>query len=120
MAHKMNYTSYTLLHKKITSNVKGYDPLEVDKVLDDIINDLEFYENYVLEAKDYISRLETEIKKNRDEINNLTTEKAILESRLGGIDNDNNVSRENIHLLQRIRLLENKLYEKGVDPNKIK
>ena len=120
MAHKMNYTSYTLLHKKFTSNVKGYDPLEVDKVLDDIINDLEFYENYVLEAKDYISRLETEIKKNRDEINNLTTEKATLESRLGGIDNDNNVSRENIHLLQRIRLLENKLYEKGVDPNKIK
>ena len=43
-----------------------------------------------------------------------------FESRLGGIDNDNNVSRENIHLLQRIRLLENKLYEKGVDPNKIK
>ena len=101
MAHKMNYTSYTLLHKKFTSNVKGYDPLEVDKVLGDIIHDLEFYENYVLEAKDSIYPLETD--------SNLVQEYILT-----------NVSRENIHLLQRIRLLENKLYEKGVDPNKIK
>ena len=120
MATKTKYTSYTLLHKKFPANVKGYDANEVDKTLDEVIQDYKLFENNYTEAHNYISRLEQEVTLRREENNKLRTQNTILQSRLDGIKDDTNVSRENIDLIQRIRKLEKALYEKGVDPTKIK
>ena len=40
----MNYNSKTLLDVKFSKNVKGYDALEVDETLDQVIEDYHFYE----------------------------------------------------------------------------
>ena len=45
MDKKINFTSKELLNKRFSNTPRGYDPLEVDKVLDKIIEDYETYEN---------------------------------------------------------------------------
>ena len=41
MANKLNYDGKSLLNIKFSPDQKGYDPLEVDQVLDKIIKDYE-------------------------------------------------------------------------------
>jgi DivIVA domain-containing protein len=120
MASKINFNSETLNNLKFTKNVKGYDPYQVDVSLDKVVSDYRFYEAFYIEAKDYISKLEGEIKKSRDEIRSKDIEIAKINKRIAGIKDKTNVSSENIELLQRIDLLERALYSRGIDPTKIK
>ena len=45
MDKKLNFTREELLEKRFSSAPRGYDPLEVDKVIDQIMEDYEVFES---------------------------------------------------------------------------
>ena len=122
MALKLNYSAKSLLDVKFTKNVKGYDPYQVDKALDKAIEDYENYEKYHKESAEYIRKLETDVQKLKDTVRNQEVEIARLNNRSKDLNADGNanVNSNNIDLLRRISQLEKALYQKGVDPTKIK
>lgn len=120
VARPLNFTAKTLLEKTFTKNVKGYDPLEVDGTLDKVIEDYRHYEKFSAEARPYIIRLESDVTKLKNAVQERDVEIARLKNRLSGIKDDPQVSRGNINLLKRIDALEKALYRKGVNPNSIK
>lgn len=120
MPTKIHFNSESLLDVKFDKNVKGYDPYQVDVTLDKIIIDYRFYESFYHEAKEYIAKLEKEVKKLNDDNRKKDVELAKYKNRFDGIKDDSNVSKENFNLLRRIDKLERELYARGVDPNKIK
>lgn len=119
MAKKLNYTSQSLLDTKFTANVRGYDPVEVDKTFDLVIQDLVYYEDFKKEVTEYIQTIEKEIGELKQIKRDNEVEIARLKKRLSSIQDDPNVSKENVSLLKRIDELEKALYKKGVDPSKI-
>ena len=119
MAHTLNYSSKSLLDVKFEPDHKGYDALEVDKVLDQIIEDLKFYEKYYNDSRTYIRKLESEIQNLKDKIREREMEVASVKNKYSGIKPGQNVNENNIALLKRITKLEEALYKKGVDPETI-
>lgn len=120
MAGKINYTTQSLLDLQFSKNVKGYDAYQVDVALDKVLDDYRFYEKFYNEAKEYIAKLESDIKKYRDEIREKDIELSKVTKRIEGIKDNQNVSTENMDLLQKIDAYERVLYSKGIDPTKIK
>ncbi len=120
MAHTLNYSSKSLLDVKFEPGHKGYDALEVDQVLDQLIEDLKFYEKYYNDSKNYIRKLESEVQKLKDKIHAQEMEVASVKNKYSGIKPGQNVSENNIELLKRISKLEEALYKKGVDPETIR
>ncbi len=120
MAGKVNFNSNSLFDVKFAKNVKGYDAYQVDMTLDKVLDDYRFYESFYQEAKTYIAKLESDIKKLNDESRKKDIEIARIKKRIEGIKDNTNVSSENIDLLQRINALERVLYSKGIDPTKIR
>ncbi len=120
---KLKLTQQTILEKKFKPNVKGYDPLEVDKFLDLVINDYGVVEEKAKKSEEEVLALKREIESLkatlRESEKNLSIEKSknvVLER--------NKVSDHNgldpIELLQKCSKYEIKLYELGCDPSKVK
>lgn len=120
MAHTLNYSSKSLLNVKFEPNHKGYDALEVDQVLDQLIDDLKFYEKYYNDSRNYIRKLESEVQTLKDKIRDKEMEVANIKNRYSGIKPGQEVTEGNINYLKRISKLEEALYKKGVDPETIK
>jgi DivIVA domain-containing protein len=117
---KIKLTSKIVLSKPFAVNVKGYDPLDVDKFLDQVALDYNVFEKVLLERDDYIAKLETLIKNHRDQISSLEIENAKYRKRLENIKDEGKVSIQNVEYIRRIAALEKELYRLGVDPSKIK
>lgn len=117
---KLSFDSNKLLNVKFTKNVKGYDAYQVDVTFDKIIEDYRFYESFYDQAKEYISKLEKDVGKQKDTIHSLEIEVAKYKKRFEGIPDNVNVTSENINLLKKIAAYEKVLYQHGIDPKKIK
>lgn len=115
----MNFNSKTLLDKKFSKNVKGYDALEVDTVLDEVIEDYKIYEKQSSLDKETIVKLKIEIEKLKKELNKKEADVELMKHKVESIPDSPNVNRQNIKYLQRISKLEKALYDQGVDPKKI-
>ena len=115
-----NLNANKILAKVFTPNMKGYDPDEVDKFLDDIIEDYQAFDRYYVDSKNYIIQLETSNRRIKEENQRLEQEKAMLKKRFEGLKPSDNPSQENIEYLTRIRKLESELYKLGINPNDIK
>ena len=119
MAHTLNYSSKSLLDVKFEPDHKGYDALAVDQVLDQIIEDLKFYEKYYNDSRNYIRKLESEIQNLKDKIREQELEVAKVKNKFSGLKPGQQVNETNIDYLKRISKLEEALYKKGVDPETI-
>jgi len=115
----MNYNSKSLLDVKFSKNVKGYDALEVDETLDDVIEDYTQYEKQASLDKKTIEKLSAEITELKDKLLQVEIENKRLQKEVDSIPNTPGVNRDNIQYLKRIADLEKALYKKGVDPKKI-
>lgn len=115
----MNFNSKSLLDVKFAKNVKGYDALEVDETLDDVIEDYTQYEKQVSLDKQTIEKLSAEITELKDKLLQTEIENKRLQKEVDSIPNTPGVNRDNIQYLKRIADLEKALYKKGVDPKKI-
>lgn len=115
----MNYNSKTLLDVKFSKNVKGYDALEVDETLDQVIEDYLSYEKASIQDKKTIEKLKKEIQELKEKARKDEIEFNKMKNIVDSIPDDPNVNRGNIDLIRRISALENALYKRGVDPKKI-
>ena len=115
----MNYNSKSLLDVKFDKNVKGYDALQVDETLDQVIEDYEVYDKKIAQDKKTIDELKAELSKVKEDLFNAEVEAKKYKNIVDSIPNDPNVSKQNIVYLKRIADLEAALYKKGVDPKKI-
>lgn len=115
----MNFNSKSLLDVKFQKNVKGYDALEVDKTLDQVIQDYDSYEKECLKNKKLISKLEGELEILNEKLRVAEVENKKLQKVVDSIPDAPEVNKANIVYLQRIADLEKALYKKGVNPKKI-
>ena len=115
----MNYNSKTLLDVKFEKNVKGYDALQVDETLDEVIKDYERYEKQTEQDKKTIAALKKEIQELKEAIREHEVEEKRLKNIVDSIPDDPSTNRNNIQYLRRISKLEAALYKKGVDPKKL-
>ena len=119
MAKELNFTSQTLLKKRFKSADRGYDPLEVDQVLDQIIHDYEIIEANSSVDVPALLDLVSELKK---ENARLMEELAKEKGKFKYLPKDlKEVHIDNYELLQRIGKLEMYIKEKlNVNPDEIK
>ncbi len=110
----------TILKKKFTPNVKGYDPNEVDEFLDRVMEDYRGFESYYKESKAYIVDLENQLRKVKETNNQLTLENAKMSSRLAGVKDSSDVNTSNLEYINRINRLETALWKAGLNPNNYK
>ena len=120
MAIKLNLNSQQILEMKFPNVPRGYDPLYVDEYLDKVIRDYKtIEENVLVERKAVTAQLE-KIEKLEAEIQRLTILVNKYEARLKDINENDNVSLDNIDLVRRINQLEKFLFQHGYMPDQIK
>lgn len=120
MAIKLKLNSQEILETQFPNAPRGYDPLSVDEYLDKIIRDYKLVEqNQLLEEKEVVSYKER-ISKLEQEIQELKILVSKYEARLKDINENDNVTVENIDLVKRINQLEKFLYKHGYMPDQIK
>jgi len=115
----MNYNSKSLLDIKFDKNVKGYDALQVDETLDQVIEDYEQYDKKIAHDKKTIEELKAELSKVKEDLFNAEIEAKKYKNIVDSIPSGPEVNKQNIVYLKRIADLERALYKKGVDPKKI-
>ncbi|WP_326717616.1 cell division regulator GpsB [Vagococcus jeotgali] len=111
---KLNYSAKDILQKEFKSKVRGYDPIEVDEFLDNVIKDYETYNQELLALKEENHRLV-------NKVDQLTQNQASL-SRMKQETPaaTKNTSVTNFDILKRLSNLEKhvfggKLEEKKID-----
>ena len=122
MDKKTNFTSEELLNKKFSYSKNGYNALEVDKVLDQIIEDYEKYELSSNPSGVDIEKLAKEIDSLRKENQDLIAELEKEKNKWKYISRDHkDIHIDNYELLQRIGKLEMVIHEKlNMNPDEIK
>lgn len=110
----LNYQD--ILNKKFSASLKGYNPLEVDLFLDQVL--------YTIDLKDKkIDSLTSEVqslKKSLDDLNeknkNISREFSFFKKRFKNINEDDVLKNAStIELIQKVNVYERKLNELGVD-----
>ena len=109
-----------IVDKEFTAKNHGYDALEVDKFLDEIVDDY-------IEMEKYISKIEKEYedvmktaKFYKTRLDQTEVQNEVMKEKLGDISNNKDASLSNIDLLKRISALEQALFKLGIDPSTIK
>ncbi len=122
MEKKTNFSSKELLNKEFSAAVKGYNPLEVDQVLDKIIEDYEKFEKSKSMSADDIDALLNQIKSLKEENASLKEELEKEKNKWKYISKDHkDIHIDNYELLLRIGKLEMFIHDKlGVNPEDIK
>ena len=118
MAKDLNFTSDSLLNFHFKACDRGYDPLQVDEVLDKIIEDYRHLEENDSEKCEKLIEQIAELKKLNDSLN----EQLIREkNKVKYLPKDQkDVHIDNYELLKRIGKLEALIYEKlGISPEEI-
>lgn len=116
---KTKQTSETLLNKKFSPAEKGYDPLEVDEVFDEIIEDYKAFEKELVTVNAKCAKQEKDIENLKKDIRNKEVEVAEVKKQYGAFPKAGGVSQDNVKLLKKIDIYERALYKKGVDPQKL-
>ncbi|MGY3766463.1 cell division regulator GpsB [Vagococcus vulneris] len=110
---KLIYSARDILQKEFKTKMKGYDPVEVDEFLDNIIKDYEAYNQEVISLKEENARLV-------NKVDQLSQNQATLSRMKQEIPKSN--SATNFDILKRLSNLEkavfgNKLNEIDVTVN---
>ena len=122
MEKKTNYTKEELLKKEFSVAVKGYNPLEVDQVLDKIIEDYEKFEKNKSNSSVDVEELLSQIKVLKEENETIKEELEKERNKWKYISKDHkDIHLDNYELLLRIGKLEMYIHDKlGINPEDIK
>ncbi len=114
MADKLNLDPEEIVNKKFGVDFKGYDPNEVDHMLDLIIEDYQTYQATVDSLNEKVSDLE--------KTNALLRSKLIeLEGKQRAqAENENAMAQgaSNVDILKRLSKLENEVFNQGGNQNR--
>ena len=117
---KLHLSSRDILKKKFKQAPNGYDPDEVDNFLDKILED---YRNIDKEI-DGLNANIISLKRDNETLKASLRDKeqiiSVQKSKNIALMSNHQSSLDNLELLQRCSAYERKLYELGVDPNKVK
>ena len=121
MPVKLKKNSKAIASLQFPLKAKGYDALEVDLLLDQIVKDYEDVEQNILLSKDEYDTLLKRKEELEREIINLKIELDNEKSRWKYIKNEGkDIHIDNLELLQRIGKLEKYIYEKlHLNPDQI-
>ena len=119
MGIKLKLNVQEIENHKFNNVPRGYDALEVDKFLDEIIKDYLKIEQEELVSRKELDDARVLIEKLKQENDKLRLENSKLSAKIPNLKNEN-VNVDNIQILQRINALERYLYKKGIDPKNIK
>lgn len=120
MAIKLNLTSKLILDKEFTLINYGYDCDSVDEFLDKIISDYKRVEQNALLAKSEVENLKGSNESLKQRIRELEIENAKYKEVYELVQNNKNVTKDNLVLLNKISRYESWIYRQGVDPHTIK
>ena len=120
MAIKLVLSAEEIANKVFPGVPRGYDPLEVDKVLDKVIVDFEKVENNALITKAELKKMQEKIDALEKDNQQLRIDISKLKNQLGDIKGSKKVTVENIDLIRRINKLEKFLWANGFNPDTIK
>ena len=121
MAVKLFLNSQTIINHVfpvITRN--AYDATEVDRFLDEIIQDYKQVEANSLVVKKEYEELVNKSRKLEQEKRNLEVELEKYKAKFANIKSSDNVTNDNIELVRRINALEKFLWTHGYNPDTIK
>ena len=121
MSIKLKKNSEFLANVQFPFEARGYNPLEVDYLLDQIIKDYETVEQNVLLSEEEHKELKEEILRLTKQNTELKVEINNEKARWKYIKNDGrDIHIDNLELLQRIGKLEKIIYEKlHINPDDI-
>ena len=121
MPIKLKNSSELLVNKEFKISPKGYNGLEVDQLLDQIIKDYELVENNCLLSKQEAESLQKKIDDLTKENIRLSVELDNEKSRWKYIKSDGkDIHIDNLVLLQRIGKLEQIIYERlHINPDEL-
>lgn len=117
---ELQLNSKKVIDKEFRGVKNGYDPLEVDKYLDIIVQDYLKMEKASQEFKVNTEELKKTLRVYKDRLDKLELDNAVLSKKMANITDNDNVSFNNIDLVKRIASLEQALSNAGIDPTKIK
>ena len=118
MANKLNYDGKSLLNIKFSPKQKGYDPLEVDQIFDNIIKD---YESMTKEINELLQKNEQQlikIEELKKELDRITFELASIKKQFNTLKKASSINEDNYKLVVKVAAYERALYRKGVDLKK--
>ena len=118
MANKLNYDSKSLLNIKFSPNQKGYDPLEVDQVLDKIIKDYETLNSAMNGLADKLEQQKGQHDKLKEEFDRVTVQMATLQKKYDALKRVSNVNDDNYTLVNKVAAYERVLHRKGINLKK--
>ena len=118
MARKLNYDAKSVLNIKFSANQKGYDPLEVDKVLDSVIQDYETLTSLINELTSTNEKQLDEVKKLKEKLDKSNLELASLKKQFDELKRKSKITDDNYQLITKVTAYERVLYRKGIDLKK--
>ena len=118
MANKLNYDGKSLLNIKFSPDQKGYDPLEVDQVLDKIIKDYETLNSTINELVDKLQQQKGQYDKLKEEFDRVTVQLATVQKKYESLKRVSNVTDDNYTLITKVAAYEKVLHRKGVNLKK--
>ena len=118
MANKLNYDGKSLLNIKFSPDQKGYDPLEVDQVLDKIIKDYETLNSTINELVDKLQQQKGQYDKLKEEFDRVTVQLATVQKKYESLKRVSNVTDDNYTLINKVAAYEKVLHRKGVNLKK--
>ena len=118
MASKLNYDSKSLLNIKFSPCQKGYDPLEVDQIFDNIIKDYEIMAKNLNEAINKNEQQASKIEELKKELDRVSFELTSLKNKFNELKKTSNVNEDNYSLVKKVNAYERVLYKKGINPKK--
>ena len=120
MPINLKLDSNKVYHKRFEGTKPGYDALQVDTFLDIVIKDYEAVESYVNETDKQIEDLKAKVKMLNDSLTQSEAKAALLQAKLGEIQDNEDINLNNLELMKRIAKLEKALQQAGINPKMLK
>ncbi len=120
MPIELKLDSNKIFHKVFEGTKPGYNALQVDTFLDIVIKDYEAMEKYIKDTEQVITSLKQSNRLLTHRLDEVESQKAVMEERLKNISDNIDASRSNLEYLQRISKLEIALSNAGIDPKTLK
>ena len=118
MANKLNYDGKSLLNIKFSPDQKGYDPLEVDQVLDKIIIDYETLTSTISDLAKKAEEQKSKYDELKKEYERVKLQMATLEKKFDALKRVSNVNDDNYTLVNKVAAYERVLHRKGINLKK--
>ncbi len=118
MANKLNYDSESILNVVFSPKEKGYDPDEVDRIFDNIIEDYDAMAAQINDLAGKNAKQQAKIDKLTKDIEKLTLDLASLKNQYEVLKKTSKVTGDNYQLVLKVAAYERVLHRKGINLKK--